>query len=362
MSEPTYQEKIIEAISKGDLESFRKLYVGKFEIDRRLIPYQDLRPISKTNPDSHYLCPRGPTILMFAVLCERPDVVENLLESKYPPDLSLVVEGFTAFHYSVITKDHSCFDLLLSCEYYQENINQPVDLPNVPKPEDMKEKNLNATALHIAVSHRNYYCVVKMASINHFPTEAKYKATKEQEETEAKPPPNPIDINTISISGSSALHIAVYIKDLKMVKLLCALGIDVNLKNSSDKTPMEYAIELDSKEKNDKRLKEIIDFLGSEDYPSLDEVIIDCCPELIAKEEEVIEPKLIDDCSDDEDETIKMKNEQVKKESIKEIRQEVNELNKKISIVQNNPQDLIELKKTLEDIMNRLATLENVNN
>jgi len=275
-----YQEKIVDVIKYDSIEDFQHLFIGKIDVNRPLLKYQELHPHSKKNPDASYMCPRGPSILMFSILCERDDIVKYLIEKKNV-DLGVRADGFTAFHLSTMTKDHSCFDLLMKCEYIQANIDNEVLMDGVIIPSET-EICARTTALHIATSNKNYYCVTRLTS-DPLPA-VEYKAPNVNKEEESQIEHSTADINVVSVSGSTSLHIAVFIKDLNMVKLLLNQGADPSIGKygNPEETPLKLAQEMLKKSSSDARIQNIVKYLQMEESERDNEATIfeACCPEL----------------------------------------------------------------------------------
>ena len=177
----------------------------------------------KKNPNQEYPCPTGPTPLMLAVLCEQDEIVRYILEEK-KPDLSVRAGSYTAFHLSIMTKDHACFDLLLRTEYYQANIDMEITLDGIPHEEGWK-----TTALHSSITQKNYYCAYYLLH-NPLPPIEFFSHSESNEEGEGEKSESAekhiqvANINQISCSGSTPLRIAVFIHDVRMVCLLYKIG------------------------------------------------------------------------------------------------------------------------------------------
>ena len=228
MSKKTYQQSVIDSILDGDLEAFKKLYLGRIEVNMHLQQYQQLNPKPKyTKEATVNMCPRGPTPLMLAVLCERDEFVEYILKEKNP-DLSITAEGYNAFHLSVFPKDHKCFDLLLKTEYYQEHINDKIDLNGVGNKD---HPEWGTSAIHTAVTQRNYYVVDKLIhdlpKIEFFSENGEEEEEKgEKEENDREESRAPADVNKIAASGSTPLRIAAYLHDFRMCCILLKYDAD----------------------------------------------------------------------------------------------------------------------------------------
>lgn len=269
-----FQEEVADAIVGGKLDAFKKCCVGKNDINRRLLPHKELKAKPAHNPEERYINIRGPTMLMYAILCEQEEIVEYILDNK-SPDVGKEVEGYNCVHLAAMIKDPRCLKLLLQHEWVQENINEPIKLPGT----NQKEGE-GTTALHVAVSNRRYANVIllidDMPKVRwsqkkdkknenpkdkegeapndqnaEKPAEKEAQTIEEEEEKEADVERGSADINKKSASGSTPLYIAVFLRDYKMVRILLSGSPDTSEKSAKDKTPLDLAIEY--KQANDKK-------------------------------------------------------------------------------------------------------------
>lgn len=254
-----FQEEVAEAIAKGDLAAFKKCCVGKNDINRRLLPHKELKPVPKYNPDQRYINIKGPTMLMYAILCEQDPIVEYILENKNP-NVSVKVEGYNCLHLAAMVKDPKCLKLLLQHDWIQENIDEPIDLLGTNAKENEK-----TTALHAAVSNRRIANAILL--LDQFPrarwSQKKDKKPKDKEvtpetpseqpaeekkdeveEEEEIPERNPASINQKSSSGATPLYIAVFLHDYKMVRILLSCEADPSIQCAKEKTPLQLAEEI----------------------------------------------------------------------------------------------------------------------
>ena len=232
----TFQETVVDAITTGTLEDFRRLCVGRSDINRRLLPHKELKPVPKYNTNERYISIKGPTILMFAILCERDDIVEYVLSHK-EPDLLKMVEGYAAIHLAAMIADYKCLYLLLQQPTILNNIDMPVDLPGT-----VKDDSLATTALHIAVSNRrdnNVYLLLD-PPLKQGEDGAVYQGA---------------NINQKASSYSTPLYIAAHSGDYKMIRLLLAYEPDPSIQGGNlflggdqGRTPLEHAKERLQKE------------------------------------------------------------------------------------------------------------------
>ena len=235
-----FQEEVAEAIIKGDLAAFKKCCVGKNDINRRLLPHKELKPVPKYNKDQRYINIKGPTMLMLAILCEQDEIVEYILDNKNP-NVAIKVEGYNCLHLAAMVKDPRCLKLLLQHAWIQENIDEPIELLGTNAQENEK-----TTALHVAVSNRRYANAILL--LDTFPkprwSQKKDKKPKDkeaapegteqpaekkddvEEEEETHENNDIASINQKSASGSTPLYIAMFLHDYKMVKILLSFDAD----------------------------------------------------------------------------------------------------------------------------------------
>jgi ankyrin repeat protein len=246
-SHKNFQELAVEAIIAGDRAAFHKLYVGKTDINRRLVPYKDIEYKPKYNPNERYIKIRGPTMTMLAVLCEQDEILQYILENK-GPDLSVRVSGYTAVHLAAMVKDYRPLQLLIQYEWVQENIDMPIELKGV-----QSESTDFTTALHAAVSNRRIPQIFLL--ISDFPPYKRLPAAKPQhapsgkaDEGSGAPPEdethtvyNPANVDQRSAVGSPALYIATFMKEPAMVEILRAAGADPTRANAKGETSIQLA-------------------------------------------------------------------------------------------------------------------------
>ncbi|KAK8895495.1 hypothetical protein M9Y10_023962 [Tritrichomonas musculus] len=310
-------DEIIISILQDDLSRFKRVHPCSILMNRPLKPYEYLNPAdrefySKSNDKNSnaFLKKKisniqdrpikGPTALIFSILCERPSFCKYIVD-KTKPDLSVRVNGLTAFHYACCTKDTKCLSILLRIEYIQENIDIPIVFPTFS---NIEEKKQTSTALHLAVSNRLYKTVIILA-IKPLPIIYKQRNHKENHRNINNDNNNsnadshhnndndnnnnandnnnnnfddnsdvdvidffPNNVNMRATSGSTPLHIALFNKDFEMCQILIHAGSDPSIKNGEDLNCIEYArrLQLDDK---------FIKLLNDEIEPELIDSIID---------------------------------------------------------------------------------------
>ena len=220
----SFQEQIIETIKNGDLQQFKKLFITKTEINRKLLPYQILNSFPKTNKNESYTCPKGPTPLMYSIICEQDEIVDFILKNKNP-DLTISSEGYSPLHLAAMVKDSHMIEALLEYKYFQDNVDNGVDF-------DTLSTDLGFTsALHIAVSNHRYMNVYRLLS--------PFKRPIDAGEAEIRPQFLSANVNLESASGSTALHIALFLRDVDMIKLLLSFNASRLVENADGKTVID---------------------------------------------------------------------------------------------------------------------------
>lgn len=266
-----FQTSIVEAISSGNLDAFRDLKIGTADVDRRLLPFTQLQAVPKASKGDKLPVPRGPTMLIFAILCERDEFVSFILDA-FKPDLSLYIGGFNAIHYAAMTHDFHCLRVLLNHEYYQKNIDMPVLVGGT------NTESCFTTALHCAISSSRLAQVLLLCE----------GAKREDDD------PNAANPNQLSESGNSPLYMAVVTMNVDIVRVLMAAGADPSLPNAEGKSPLDLIKEKRSaqlgrktKYENDiDRISELLDH-GGNDF--LDSLKVELCPEVLPSKVELFD-------------------------------------------------------------------------
>ena len=269
-----FQTSVINAISTGNLAAFRNLKIGTVDVDRRLLPFTQLQAAPKYNPDSKIPVPRGPTMLIFAILCERDEFVSFILDA-LKPDLSRYIGGFNAIHYAAMTQDFRCLRVLLNHEFYQQNIDIPVLVGGT------NTDSCFTTALHCAVSSRRLAQVLLLCEgVKH----------DEDEPSGANP-------NQLSESGNPPLYMAVSLMNVDIVRVLMAAGADPSQPNTEGKSPLDLIGE--KKEMKDKmgrrsrsdnnidRIYAILEERDANDF--LENLKTELCPEVLPEQVPILD-------------------------------------------------------------------------
>ena len=311
-----FQELVVDAITAGDLAAFKRCCVSKNDIDRRLCQYRELTPVPKYSVSDRYPPIRGPTMVMFAILCEQDEILQYILDYKNP-DLSIDVEGQTALHMAALTKDWRCLNILIKYQYIQENIDVPVTLEGVKPVEGSK-----TTALHIAVNNRRLANAILLVS--QFPPAVKIPEQKKpgEQKTEENAEQNDQELTTYATAdvlaktafGTPVLYLAVFNKDPDMVRVLLAAGADPTQQHAKGKTCLDLAREMrdnarkaregEKKSRRHKREPEevICELLESQATQDLETLKAELCPELLPDDENFGEMVSDDDEEEDDDE------------------------------------------------------------
>ena len=234
----TFQDKVVEAILTGDVQGFKKLHIGKADINRQLLPHKRLEIRPKYNPQESYLVIYGPTAMMYAIQCEQDEILQFILDT-LEPDASIYVQGYNALHLAAMTKDWHCLNILLHYKYFQENVDMPV------KVDEATDEKAVTTALHCAISNRRLYNV--MLLVSQFPKWKTIQARKalvvkpdeakpeeEKKENDAADDDQGIEYapaNVLKVSATSKsppVYLAVSVKQPQIVRVLLAASADLS--------------------------------------------------------------------------------------------------------------------------------------
>lgn len=206
---------LAELIVNGDAKKFRRYNVSPNSVDRIIFPLDTIVSVPRSRPDQG-IAVRGPTVLIWAILCEQNGIVEIIME-EYEPDLSIRVDGKTALHFAAMIPESECLTVLLRTAYFHHNVSCQVD-------------GVGATALHVAVSNRSLRCA--MVLVTDLP-DVRYGD-----------PCDDVDglcVNLMTTSGASSLHIAARMTDYDMCRILVSANADTTARDAAGRTPADVA-------------------------------------------------------------------------------------------------------------------------
>jgi ankyrin repeat protein len=237
-------EMIVDAITSGSLAAFMQCSVGRYDIDRRLLPYRHITPVPRVNPNEHYPTIRGPTIVMLCILCENEQILEYVLETKHP-DLNVTVNGFNAIHLAAMIKHSGPLQVLLRYDWVQANINVAVEQVGM-----RPESGNFTTALHCAVSNRRVANVILLVS--EFPPCRRHPPPQSRRGAPAADPGDlaphymPANVDRRAVNGALPLHLAVLGHAYDVCRVLLAAGADSTLAGDgfNRASPVELARQL----------------------------------------------------------------------------------------------------------------------
>lgn len=320
------QEQAVEAIEKGDLAAYKKLNISNILVNRPLMMGKALSPKPKYGGLSPITSINGPTVMIYAILCEQHEILQYILDHQQP-DASIFVNGYNALHYAAMTNDWRCLDVLLHYRYFQENIDMAAQVSQTSP--DAAGKT---TALHCAVSNgRKYQAMLLLQKLPEYrdipsrgaPKEEGKKAKTEddEEEEEAKEPQEIYDsasADQLSAANCTPLFTAVFLRNPELVQILLAAGADTTVESEFKKTKLNpkallAKMKQERDEKNAKRkprklrkgeqpkpcpLDQIEAIFANSEIPGLDDLKPELCPELCEDIQVICAP---DDEADVED-------------------------------------------------------------
>lgn len=149
------QRKLVEIIANDNLDQFIRLQHNKHLVNIQILPFECL---NIPNDNKNY-CPKGPTTLIYCVLCQSSKILEYIIrsEKKFQPEYFKEVEGFTPLLYSILTKDTRCFYLLA------DRIFGGSDL------EESKKLELAKTLIRASCINENYETLIQLLTyVNSF--------------------------------------------------------------------------------------------------------------------------------------------------------------------------------------------------
>ncbi|KAK8866591.1 hypothetical protein M9Y10_009556 [Tritrichomonas musculus] len=221
--------EILDAIRRGDIKKIESFPFNADGIDTHLSQSVETNVFPSISKVRLIEKVHGPTVVIYSILCEQPDILMFFL-TKFNPDLTSNIDGWTPLHFACATKDTSCLKILLSIRFIQQNINIPI-LSDV----DQNTRDIT-TPLYIAASYGLHETVLML-------TQSTFHVTI----------PSPIKIsfkNTIKTSiraatGLTPLHVAVRNGDWDMCQILlnCA-DCDTTITDNKERSPYDLAKEL----------------------------------------------------------------------------------------------------------------------
>ena len=303
------QEQAVEAIEKGDLAAYKKLNISKpVLVDRPLMKGKALSPKPKYGGLSPITSINGPTVMIYAILCEQHEILQYILDHQQP-DASIFVNGYNALHYAAMTNDWHCLDVLLHYRYFQENIDMAAQV-NQTSPDSAGK----TTPLHCAVSNgrlvQTMLLLDRLPEYRDIPARGaakeevkKPKTEDDEEEEEAKEPQETYDsasADQLSAANCTPLFTAVFLRNPQLVQILLAAGADPTVESEFKKTKLNpkallAKMKQERDEKNAQRkprklrkgqqpkpcpLDQIEAIFASSEIPGLDDLKPDLCPEL----------------------------------------------------------------------------------
>ena len=197
-----FQVSLIKAIESGSIEEIRKLVIGRFDIDKPLIPLHDVQ----VNPQSTrvpFPSIRGPTPLVLAILYEKTQIIEYFIKDKNA-SLLAPVGGLLPIHYACIIGNTEIISLIITAKCSENLIN--------------KKNEFGYAPLHLAAANNHIKAVLLLL---------KYGAKVNPE------PPTE--------SGNTPLHVCMRAPDTLVAEALISYGANVNAKNKLGETPKDTA-------------------------------------------------------------------------------------------------------------------------
>ena len=202
----SFQVDLIKTIESGQLEDVRKLVIGKYDIDKPLIPLHDIQ-VQSIASRVPFPTIRGPTPLVLAILYERTDIIEYLINEKHA-SLIVAVGGLYPIHYACIMGNIDIIDLIITASNQQ---NCSIDIQN----------EFKYTPLHLAAANNHIKAVLYLLKKGAVPSIDKL-------------PEKPDSLNT-------PLHVSMRGNDTTIAEALISKGASLTVKNALNETPKDTA-------------------------------------------------------------------------------------------------------------------------
>ena len=189
------QRDVIDVIQRGSLNDFISRNIGTV-IDEPLLPSEVIEYHPKYHPNEEYIRAIDMTPLMFAIICERDDIVEYILKHLNPDlDHRHHFSNYTPFVLSTLTDDCRCMNLFLTIksDWVNEHIADNLSFFN------SSNRSHKTTVFHLLTNRRDY---PKLAKLINFVGERVEK------------------YDIASISGSTPKSIASYNNDETALQIL----------------------------------------------------------------------------------------------------------------------------------------------
>ena len=213
--------EILDAIRRGDLKKIESFPFNADGIDTHLCQSVNTRVFPSISHERKIEAIRGPTVVIYSILCERPDILTFFL-NKFKLNLADNIDGWTPLHFSCATKDVSCLKILLSYRPVQKNINIPILCDSNPGNSNI------TTPLYIAASYGLHETVLLL-------TQPFFKASIKNE----------IKTSLRASTGLTPLHVAVRNNDWDMCQILLnCQDCDTSITDDKGRSPYDLAKEL----------------------------------------------------------------------------------------------------------------------
>ena len=202
----SFQVELIRAIEKGELESIRKLVIGKYDVDKPLIPLHDI-PVNPMSTRVPFPTIRGPTPLVLAILHQRTDIIEYLIKEKHA-SLEFKVGGLAPIHYACIIGNTDIIDIIINAGNQTNNC---LEMQN----------DFAYTPLHLAAANNHIKAVLYLLKKGAQPSISQLKT-------------KPESLNT-------PLHVAMRGNDTAIAEALISKGASTRDTNALSETPKDTA-------------------------------------------------------------------------------------------------------------------------
>jgi ankyrin repeat protein len=190
-----FENTLADCIRNDDVEGLRSLRLNKELVNRTLIcptPIPQYLGIFSLPQISF------PKPLLYAVLCQKPKIVNELLDFGAEVKDNSKNNLYQAIHYAIMTKNYQTTEVLLNHDKNQ--LTFLTDSQNSP--------------LHLAVASGDYSIVKLLLDLN-------------------------ADPNQKNIDGNTPLHYASTSHDIRIIQYLISHGANPTIPNNNSQTPLD---------------------------------------------------------------------------------------------------------------------------
>lgn len=249
LNEDSAWSRIQDDIINGDINDLKfNLKIMKIDINKNFPMKAETNINNTISLDERFVLVSGPTLLIFAIMYEQFEIFKFLLNHPLIDRTKASENGVMPIHIACLIKPYIFLEELIKFDDVQTKIDEPCGLSKIPNSLSMHKPSSNA--FHIACSNNRYVQVMLLIMPLPSPIDNPHAVH------------DPIDVNSLTTMGNSAMHIAVCNKSLTLAYILQIFHIDLTIQNSRN----QRAIDLVNEKINYEYLNEWKDILNFNNF------------------------------------------------------------------------------------------------